>query len=53
MRGRKRGPWQDQFTGELSADWVVALIVAAILVAGAFGFWFNDMYAKGYGLFAQ
>lgn len=35
----------------MSPDWVVAFIAAAILVAGAIGFWFNDMYGKRYGIF--
>lgn len=50
---RKRMPWESEFDGSVSPDWVVAGIVVVILVAGAFGFWFNDMYAKGYGLFAR
>ena len=52
MRGPKRLPWQNEADGSLSPDWVVALIMAAVLVAAGFGFWFNDMYAKGYGIFS-
>lgn len=53
MQRRKRHPWEDEFTGSLSPDWVVALLVVAILAAAGFGFWFNDMYANGYGIFAR
>lgn len=51
MRGPKRMPWENEFDGSFSPDWAVGLLVAAILIAGAFGFWFNDMYANGYGIF--
>lgn len=51
MQPRKRRPWEDQFTGSLSPDWVVGFLVLAILVAAAVGWWFNDMYANGYGIF--
>lgn len=44
-------PWQSEFDGALSPDWVVAMLVVAILAAGAFGFWFQDMYADQYGIF--
>ncbi|HZP94886.1 MAG TPA: multicopper oxidase domain-containing protein [Candidatus Limnocylindria bacterium] len=53
MQRRKRHPWEDEFTGSISPDWVVAGLVAAILVAAGFGFWFNDMYANQYGIFAR
>ena len=48
---RKRRPWQDEFSGALSPDWVVGFLVVVILGAAMFGFWFQDMYAKGYGIF--
>jgi hypothetical protein len=52
VSGPKRGPWEDEFTGALSPDWVVAFIVLALLVAGAIGFWFDAMYTSGTGIFA-
>ena len=52
MRGSQRRPWQNEYDGSLSSDWVVALIAGAILAAGALGFWFNDMYANHYGIFS-
>jgi hypothetical protein len=51
VSGHKRPPWEDEFTGSFSPDWVVALIIVAILAAAAFGFWFNDMYANRTGIF--
>lgn len=53
LQRRKRPPWQDEFSGSLSPDWVVGILILAILAAAAFGFWFNDMYANGYGIFAR
>lgn len=52
VNGQKRRPWHNEFDSSLSPDWVVALLVIAILAAAAFGAWFNDMYANGYGIFA-
>lgn len=51
MKSPKRMPWESELDGSLSPDWVVGLIVAAILLAGAFGFWFNQMYATRTGIF--
>lgn|GEM_PF-2953336 len=53
MRSPKRYPWQDERDGSISAGSVVLLLSIAILAAGAFGFWFNDMYANGYGIFGR
>lgn len=53
MQPRKRPPWEDEYSGRLSPDWVVALLIVAILAAAGIGFWFDDMYAKGYGIFAR
>lgn len=52
MRGSGRRPWEDGSTGSLSPDWVMGLIVFAILAAGAVGFWFDAMYSSGTGIFA-
>lgn len=53
MRRPKRYPWQDEYDGSFSPGWVVLLLCIAILAAGAFGFWFQDMYANGYGIFGR
>lgn len=53
MRSSKRYPWQDERDGSLSAGSVVLLLCIAILAAGAFGFWFLDMYANSYGIFGR
>lgn len=53
MRSPKRFPWQDENDGSLSPGGAVMLISIAILAAGAFGFWFQDMYANGYGIFSS
>lgn len=53
MHGRKRYPWQDEFDGSFSPGWVVLLLSIAILAAGAFGYWFQDMYTNGYGIFSR
>lgn len=45
-------PWENELDGSFSPDWVVGLLVGAILVAAAFGFWFNEMYASRTGIFA-
>lgn len=52
MHGRKRYPWQDEY-GAFSPGWVVLLLSIAILAAGGFGFWFQDMYTNGYGMFSR
>lgn len=44
-------PWENEIDGSFSSDWVVGLLVVAILVAGAVGFWFNEMYASRTGIF--
>ncbi|MGH2379145.1 MAG: hypothetical protein ACRDGT_11800 [Candidatus Limnocylindria bacterium] len=51
MNGPKRLPWEDEFDGSLSPDWIVGMIVAAILVFALLGVWINDMYANRYGIF--
>lgn len=53
MSRPERRPWEDELSGSLSADWIVALIVIAILAAGALGFWFDAMYTSGTGIFAH
>lgn len=50
MPSRRRF-WQDEYRGGISADWVVVGLFIALLIAGAVGFWFNDMYQKRYGIF--
>lgn len=40
-------PWESDYDGSFSPDWVVGLLVAAILLAGALGFWFDHMYRSG------
>lgn len=42
-----------EFDGSFSPGWVVLLLCMAILAAVRTGSGFQDMYAKGYGIFSR
>lgn len=50
---RRRRFWEDEYRPGISPDWVIVGLAVLILLAGALGFWFNDMYANQYGLFTR
>lgn len=50
---RRRRFWEDEYRPGISPDWVIVGLAVLILLAGALGFWFNDMYQNQYGLFTR
>lgn len=49
----RRWPWQDPYSGEVTAGWAMVGVAALLSAVSLLVYWLNDMHMYRYGLFGR